>query len=85
MGINIDEILILNAEKPADRLWAAEQVLRSSCVGALLSWLPAARPEHLRRLQVAASSCDGSMFAFRPEPARYEASPAPLRLLCTAS
>jgi cell division inhibitor SulA len=65
MGINIDEIVFLNAEKPSDRLWAAEQVLRSSCVGALICWLPAARPEHLRRLQVAASSCDGTMSAFR--------------------
>jgi hypothetical protein len=31
-----------------ERLWAAEQVLRSGTAGAVLVWLPQARPEQLR-------------------------------------
>ena len=49
--------------------------------GAILAWLPQARPEQLRRLQVHAQSCDCLIFLFRPEAAQRDASPAPLRVL----
>jgi hypothetical protein len=75
---------VVQSEKPADRLWAVEQVLKSANFGALLCWLPQARPEHLRRLQLAANSSEGLTFVFRPACAQRESSPAPLRLLCQA-
>lgn len=84
-GINIDSVLSVDVDKPADRLWAAEQVLKSASAGAILVWLQQASAEHLRRLQVAASGCDALAFVFRPAAVRAEASPAPLRLQCQAA
>lgn len=84
-GIDVAHVLVVNADKPADRLWTAEQVLRSGNIGALLSWHPQAKSEHLRRLQVAAGGCDALTFIFRPATARAEPSPAPLRLECRSA
>src|SRR4051794_38689326 len=82
LGIDLQQVLIVRSEKPADRLWAVEQVLKSASFGALLCWLPQAKPEHLRRLQLAANSSEGLVFVFRPTAAQQESSPAPLRLSC---
>ncbi len=82
-GIDLDYLVVVDALRPADRLWAIEQTLRSENFGALLAWLPQAhtRPEHLRRLQSAAHGTTGPVFLFRELPAQLEPSPAPLRLL----
>ena len=82
-GINLDHLIIVQASQTADRLWAVEQALRSACFGTLLAWLPQAhtRPEHLRRMQLAAQGGRGPIFLFRSLPAQFEASPSPLRLL----
>lgn len=83
-GIDPDYLLIVEAAHAAHRLWAVEQALRSNGCGALLAWLPPrphTRPEHLRRMQLAARTGQGSAFLFRPLDAQFEASPAPLRLL----
>jgi len=82
-GIDLDYLIVVQAVQAADRLWAVEQVLRSASFGALLAWLPQGRtrPEHLRRMQLAAQGARGPIFLFRDLPAQFEASPAPLRLL----
>lgn len=82
-GIDLDYLLIVQATHAADRLWAVEQTLKSTGFGALLAWLPheRTRPEHLRRMQLAAQSATGPVFLFRQLAAQFEASPAPLRLL----
>jgi protein ImuA len=82
-GIDLDYLVIVQAPNAADRLWAVEQTLKSASFGALLAWLPQERtkPEHLRRLQLAALSARGPVFLFRQLPAQFESSPAPLRLL----
>lgn len=85
IGIDIRHLLLVQSEKPADRLWAVEQVLKSASFGALLCWLPQARPDHLRRLQLAAGNSEGLAFVFRPAAAQLESSPAPLRLHCKAA
>src|SRR5690606_16683024 len=66
-GIDLDYLVVVDALRPADRLWAIEQTLRSANFGALLAWLPQAhtRPEHLRRLQSAAHGTTGPVFLFR--------------------
>ena len=46
-------------------------------------WLPQARPEQIRRLQVCAQGCEGPVFLFRPSAAQHEASAAPLRVMAT--
>ena len=85
-GVDLDYLLIVQAPNAADRLWAVEQTLKSASFGALLAWLPQekTRPEHLRRLQMAAQGAQGPVFLFRTLPAQFEASPAPLRLLLQA-
>lgn len=82
-GIDLNCLVIVQAANAADRLWAVEQTLKSASFGALLAWLPQerTRPEHLRRLQLAALSARGPVFLFRQLPAQFESSPAPLRLL----
>jgi len=82
-GIDLNYLIIIQAPNAADRLWAVEQTLKSTSFGALLAWLPQdkTRPEHLRRMQLAAQSSRGPVFLFRELPAQFESSPAPLRLL----
>lgn len=78
----LDERLLvwIKADKPAERLWATEQIIKSGSAGAVVSWLTHARQEELRRLQVCATGCDSLIFLCRPESARHEASAAPLRV-----
>ncbi|RPH45366.1 MAG: translesion DNA synthesis-associated protein ImuA [Burkholderiales bacterium] len=82
-GIDLDYLIVVQATQAADRLWAVEQALRSASFGTLLAWLPQGRtrPEHLRRMQLAAQGTRGPVFLFRPLPAQFESSPSPLRLL----
>jgi len=84
LGICEKNLVWIAADTPAERLWTTEQLVKANPRGgAILAWLPQARPEQLRRLQVHAQSCDGLVFLFRPEAARLEASPAPLRVLAS--
>jgi protein ImuA len=80
-GLDEAHLLWIRADSPAHRLWATEQLIRGNGCGAVLAWLPQARPEQLRRLQVLAQGCDGLVFLLRPEAAQHEASPAPLRVM----
>ena len=84
LGIAPKNLVWIAADTPAERLWSTEQLVKSNPRGgAILAWLPQARAEQLRRLQVHAQSCDGLVFLFRPQAAQLDASPAPLRLLAT--
>ena len=74
------QLLWVAPERPADALWATEQILKHGSCGALLCWLPRARAESLRRLHLAVQGSDTLCFAFRPATAAQQASPAPLRL-----
>jgi protein ImuA len=49
----------------------------------VVAWLPQARPEQLRRLQVCAQASAGLVFVCRPQAAQHEASAAPLRVHAT--
>ncbi|WP_139826190.1 translesion DNA synthesis-associated protein ImuA [Derxia lacustris] len=84
LGLRLDRLLVIDADQATDRLWAVEQSLRCPSFGALLVWLPEARPDQLRRLQLAAQGSDGLCFVMRPQTAQIESSPAPLRLACKA-
>jgi protein ImuA len=84
LGITDKSLVWIAADTPAERLWTTEQLVKANPRGgAILAWLPQARAEQLRRLQVHAQSCDCPVFVFRPEAAQMDASPAPLRLLAT--
>lgn len=80
LGLDEHQLVWIQADKPLERLWAIEQLIKANAVGMLLGWLPHARQEQIRRLQVCAQSCDGPVILFRPAAAEHEASAAPLRL-----
>lgn len=82
-GLNQRHLVWIQADAPAERLWVTEQLIRSNAAGAVVTWLPQARQEQIRRLQISAQGCDGLVFLFRPESAQHEASAAPLRLHAT--
>lgn len=81
-GLDKNNIILIKAERPADKIWAVERVMRSANFGALLCWLPQARTDQLRRLQLAAAATQGLSFVFRPQTEQNEVSPAPLRMVC---
>ncbi|CAL60857.1 conserved hypothetical protein; putative nucleoside triphosphate hydrolase domain [Herminiimonas arsenicoxydans] len=82
LGIRLKQVIVIEADKPIDRVWAVEQALKSASFGALLCWLPQVRTDHIRRLQLAAAAGEGLSFVFRPLSAQNQSSPAPLRLVC---
>ena len=82
-GIDEHHLMWVQAEAPAERLWCTEQLIKSGSCGAVISWLPQARPEQIRRLQICAQVCEGPVFLFRPAAAQNEASAAPLRVFTT--
>ncbi len=79
-GLAARRMLWVTAQSAASRLWSCEQALRCAEVQAVLAWLPQARSDQLRRLQMAAAEYSKLLFVMRPEAARDEASPAVLRL-----
>lgn len=79
-GVASQRLLWVQSAAAAQRLWATEQALRCAGVDAVLAWLPQARADQLRRLQMAASEYNRLLFVMRPSAARQESSPAVLRL-----
>jgi protein ImuA len=82
-GIDEKHLVWVQADTPSERLWCTEQLVKSGACGALVAWLPQARPEQIRRLQVCAQACEGPVFLFRPAAAQHEASAASLRVMAT--
>ncbi len=80
LGLSADQVVWIHATTPVDRLWATEQIVKSDPAGAVLAWLPQARPEQIRRLQIHAQSCGAPVYLFRPATALHDTSPAPLRV-----
>ncbi|MFG6442803.1 translesion DNA synthesis-associated protein ImuA [Roseateles sp. LKC17W] len=79
LGLPPSALIWVDATAPAEALWAAEQAIKSRV--AVLAWLPEARPEQIRRLQISALSSDAPAFLVRPERAGQQSSAAPLRLV----
>ncbi|MCE4556238.1 translesion DNA synthesis-associated protein ImuA [Pelomonas cellulosilytica] len=78
LGLPAAALVWVQSHTPAEALWAAEQAIKSRV--AVLAWLPEARPEQVRRLQVSALASDAPAFLMRPERAAQQSSAAPLRL-----
>lgn len=77
-GVQLEHLLIVRPG-PQDRLWAAEQCLRSTACGAVVSWLDKFDFRRSRRLQLAAEAGQGCGFIFR-QGTSPEASAAALRI-----
>jgi hypothetical protein len=80
LSIRLEHLLLVQAADAADRVWAAEQALRSGAFGAVLLWPRVASERELRRLQLAAGQGGAVAFLFRPLAALREPSPAALRM-----
>ena len=79
-GIDERRLVWVQADSAPERLWSAEQLVKAQACGALVVWLPQARPAQIRRLQVLAASFESPVFVCRPSRALGESSAAPLRL-----
>ncbi len=79
-GLPPEQLLWIRAQRHADLLWSAEQVLRNGSCGALLIWQGTLRIDALRRLQLAAQSSDMLCWLLRPLSFVDDPSPASLRL-----
>ncbi|MCW9079082.1 MAG: translesion DNA synthesis-associated protein ImuA [Gammaproteobacteria bacterium] len=79
-GIRVEQLLLIQDVSAQQRLWAAEQALKSGACGAVLVWPERVQTAQLRRLQLAAEqgACPGILF--RPQRAANQGSPAALRL-----
>jgi protein ImuA len=85
LGWPLDRLVIVAPGPLADTAWAAEQGLRSGACAAVLWWQgegqrPSLLTTTLRRLHLAAQEGRCPLFALRPASARWQSSPAPLRL-----
>ncbi|WP_280513498.1 translesion DNA synthesis-associated protein ImuA [Paracidovorax oryzae] len=80
-GIDACRLTWIEADTPLDRLWTVEQLVRAGSSGAIVAWLPRARGDQIRRLQVCAQDCAGPVFLVRPAEVAREPSAAPLRVL----
>lgn len=80
-GVRLKRLLVIQAQRAEDILWAAEQSLRCRSFGAVLAW-PALtiRDRDIRRLQLAAEAGGSTGFLYRCVEAARESSPAALRL-----
>ncbi len=79
-GIDERQLVWVQADTAAERLWSAEQLIKAQACGALIAWLPQARAEQIRRLQVLATGFESPVFVCRPTRALRESSAAPLRV-----
>ena len=84
-GDGLGPLVWIDAATPQQQLWATEQAVQSSGASAVLAWLPQARPEQIRRLQVHALGAQMPVFVFRSVTAREQSSAAPLRLQLRAA
>lgn len=80
VGIDQKHLVWIRADSPSERLWVTEQLVKANACGMLVAWLPQARQEQIRRLQVCAQACDGPVVLCRPAAAEHESSAAPLRV-----
>lgn len=80
-GIEPGLLLLVAGRNPQERLWAAEQALRSGSCTALLVWLDAVDDRWLRRLKLAAEAGRTLAVLLRPERRHGSTSPAALRLV----
>ena len=83
-GVNLERLLVIKADKPADILWSFEQTLRCKSFGAVVAWPVAVKDREVRRLQLAAEAGRSIGFMYRSPAAAREASPAAVRLLLEA-
>ena len=81
LGIELQDLIVVQAGSEADNQWALDQALRCPGVAAVLAWPEKLDGRTFRRLQLAAEEGGGLGLLIRPLAARREPSWADLRLL----
>ncbi|HEU5399094.1 MAG TPA: translesion DNA synthesis-associated protein ImuA [Gammaproteobacteria bacterium] len=80
-GLELHRLLVIDTGDSRERLWAAEQCLRSGvCAVVLVATSRTLGDTLLRRLKLAAAGGDAVTFLLRPESAAHTPSPAALRI-----
>lgn len=81
-GVGIDQVLVIDSQDAMERLWCAEQALRSKAAGCVIGWFDSQKLQtaHLRKLLLAARQTDTLFFLHRDGAMAQHASPASLRL-----
>jgi len=82
-GVLMEKVLVIREASRAQRLWAAEQAMRSGACAAVMAWFEHLETAPLRRLQLAAEQGGCLGILFRPTSAIRQSSPAALRLRVT--
>ncbi|WP_407945671.1 hypothetical protein [Paraburkholderia elongata] len=79
IGLSLKHVMQVKAQKTADSLWSAEQILRAGSCGALIYWTQHVQASSLRRLHLAARSSETLFVMVRLLAAALDLSPALLR------
>lgn len=80
-GVDLSRVMIIDTEEHQQRLWAAEQCLRSGSCGAMvLTEVRTINDTLLRRLKLAAGSGSATAFVLRGEAVAASPSPASIRI-----
>ena len=81
-GIDLDRLVIVDAEDRSSFLAAFSTLARTASFGAVFAWQPQSGLSytHLRKCQLAASEGSGLYVIFRPSAVQQQSSPASLRL-----
>ena len=80
MGLELNQMILVQASNATDNLWALDQALRCPGVAAVLGWPERLDGRTFRRLQLAAEEGGGLGLLVRPQSARHEPSWADVRL-----
>ena len=84
-GIAASSLIIVRPRRPADTLWACEQILKGLSDGALLAWPRHLTAQDARRLQLAVEGKPVLAVLMRPDNAARETTPAALRIALAAA
>jgi cell division inhibitor SulA/protein ImuA len=79
-GVRVERLLLVQDLSADQRLWAAEQALKSGGCGLVLVWPEQVQSAQLRRLQLAAEQGDCPGVLFRHPRTLRQGSPAAVRL-----
>jgi hypothetical protein len=64
-GIRLSHLMLVRPETDGEKFWACEQALRSTCSGAVLTWVEHVPERSIRRLQLAAERGSALVMLFR--------------------
>lgn len=80
LGLDLQQVLVVNTQNEQDSLWAAEQCLKSTACHCVVLWSNAVDAKAARRLQVAATHNDALCLLYTALNKNVLAQPLPISL-----